>query len=934
MTQPDADAEPGMTAVAATGRGGRAWLEGLLLVGLGTLLYTILFARLYFRDDTVMGGDTQVLWSLNHLALYALKAYGTFLWWDPTALGGWPAYVNLSVGWFNYLGPWSLLWLGPFTLLAPLLDLSVNQVLVFQKTILCFVLNATGAWLLSREILRSRAARIFVMLGFALGAMPFQGFRDSVLWENMAPTLFLFWTLVRLVERRDLASLKLVYLFAALGAASLSYATLQVAIWWFFAAIFLIVLVHPSVLRTVGQLHVALWRQPGGRAFLAVAVLAVLAGLVALTAPVMFHLGELLRVLGIGPVDWDTDAGGNFGSLMAHHQGWSVLLTWAPFSDLYEAGLGLKNVLGDINRAGIDQRYLGIATLPLLLVALLRGERLRWLVVLLLTWFLCALFVAYTRENQAIVALMDHAAVFRNIRTIANTLPRDVPSLFLLIAAGLGVDALLRRRDMPGDGWLRVLLVLLAAAAAAALLASILPVFAAVRHSLGHIGIFLGALSLLALAMTFAAGHGARRTMAIGFLLLVACDLTLSSSHYWQRGLVWFRNAGPHSLPQIDVLRPIDSAGQNWPGAYAGVIHNAYVGPILGLRPWLVLESRPERQALLPNWNAEIRTMSRYPDASLQRDVAEMPFAAIRDIDAAELPAAGMLLHRPPSPEVAPVADAGDSDSIVLRSFAPARFEFDVQTAAPAYLLLRDNDDRFWTARVNGEAVPILRADFTQKAILLPAGEARVTFDYDPWPVRLAWWVYYLLLASLLALLLARGGGHRRTGLCLAGAGAIVLAAYGATLLLAASRADQAVAAAQARLDAGLSGTTLRLPGGREVPLRPGTVGALERVHLDANGLSTVAGWVVEPQTGMPADGVHLFVGDAYWTSVTPDLVRADIGGRVPSGFTLTGHGMDSSTIADVRAFASFPGGYAHAIGGAPVRHADPPWTPPPLPKD
>ena len=220
MAQPEAGAGgEGIASGAAAGRG-RAWLEGLLLVGLGTLLYTVLFARLYFRDDTVMGGDTQVLWSLNHLALYALKAYGSFLWWDPTALGGWPAYVNLSVGWFNYLGPWSLLWLGPFTLLAPLLDLSVNQVLVFQKTILCFVLNATGAWLLSREILRSRAARIFVMLGFALGAMPFQGFRDSVLWENMAPTLFLFWTLVRLVERRDLASLKLVYLFAALGAAS------------------------------------------------------------------------------------------------------------------------------------------------------------------------------------------------------------------------------------------------------------------------------------------------------------------------------------------------------------------------------------------------------------------------------------------------------------------------------------------------------------------------------------------------------------------------------------------------------------------------------------------------------------------------------------------------------------------------------------------
>src|SRR5436190_19573794 len=68
-----------------------------------TGLYSFYFTRQYLRGDIVMGGDTQLLWSLNYLALYSIREYGEFLWWDPTALNGWPAYVNLTAGWFNYL---------------------------------------------------------------------------------------------------------------------------------------------------------------------------------------------------------------------------------------------------------------------------------------------------------------------------------------------------------------------------------------------------------------------------------------------------------------------------------------------------------------------------------------------------------------------------------------------------------------------------------------------------------------------------------------------------------------------------------------------------------------------------------------------------------------------------------------------------------------
>ena len=60
------------------------------------------FTRQFLRGDIVLGGDTQLLWSLDSLALQTLRGFGEFLWWDPTAINGWPGYVNLTAGWFNY----------------------------------------------------------------------------------------------------------------------------------------------------------------------------------------------------------------------------------------------------------------------------------------------------------------------------------------------------------------------------------------------------------------------------------------------------------------------------------------------------------------------------------------------------------------------------------------------------------------------------------------------------------------------------------------------------------------------------------------------------------------------------------------------------------------------------------------------------------------
>ena len=51
---------------------------------------------------------------------------------------------------------------------------------------------------------------------------------------------------------------------------------------------------------------------------------------------------------------------------------------------------------------------------------------------------------------------------------------------------------------------------------------------------------------------------------------------------------------------------------------------------------------------------------------------------------------------------------------------------------APGYLLLLDTYFPGWSATVNGEPAPILRADYNFRAVSLPAGRSTVCFSYRP----------------------------------------------------------------------------------------------------------------------------------------------------------------------------------------------------------
>lgn len=115
--------------------------------------------------------------------------------------------------------------------------------------------------------------------------------------------------------------------------------------------------------------------------------------------------------------------------------------------------------------------------------------------------------------------------------------------------------------------------------------------------------------------------------------------------------------------------------------------------------------------------------------------------AALRALRAGETTFA---LHDPVAPLLTPPDDY--EGAVIVESYAATEVVLSVQTNAPAYLLLRDAWYPGWRALLNGDPVPVQRANVMFRAVRVPAGEHTVAFTFEPllwwrslWFGRLAW---------------------------------------------------------------------------------------------------------------------------------------------------------------------------------------------------
>lgn len=96
-------------------------------------------------------------------------------------------------------------------------------------------------------------------------------------------------------------------------------------------------------------------------------------------------------------------------------------------------------------------------------------------------------------------------------------------------------------------------------------------------------------------------------------------------------------------------------------------------------------------------------------------------------------------------------ARQGGSGTVVVQTESPERLRIDYNADAPSTLLITEAWYPGWQATLDGEAIPIQRADLLLSAIAVPEGQHTVLMEFRPQSLSLGAWIS-LVVAGLLIL--------------------------------------------------------------------------------------------------------------------------------------------------------------------------------------
>jgi len=79
----------------------------------------------------------------------------------------------------------------------------------------------------------------------------------------------------------------------------------------------------------------------------------------------------------------------------------------------------------------------------------------------------------------------------------------------------------------------------------------------------------------------------------------------------------------------------------------------------------------------------------------------------------------------------------------------PARVTISTKMETPGLVVLADLWDKGWNAYLDNRPVPILRTNHAIRSVVVPTGEARLEFRYEPASLRLGLWLFALATVTL-----------------------------------------------------------------------------------------------------------------------------------------------------------------------------------------
>jgi hypothetical protein len=161
-------------------------------------------------------------------------------------------------------------------------------------------------------------------------------------------------------------------------------------------------------------------------------------------------------------------------------------------------------------------------------------------------------------------------------------------------------------------------------------------------------------------------------------------------------------------------------------------------------------QSPVDRRALRRLYTGEIRIfqyVEQLPRAFIvhQFEVLDDPEAVLRRLvqEGFDPRRTVLLESQPPGSIRGPAAGDARGEAEVI-SYSPERILIEATTEREGFLVLCDTFYPGWKARVDGEPVPQMNADYLFRAVPVPAGSSVVELRYEPFSYRLGIWLSLL----------------------------------------------------------------------------------------------------------------------------------------------------------------------------------------------
>ena len=120
-----------------------------------------------------------------------------------------------------------------------------------------------------------------------------------------------------------------------------------------------------------------------------------------------------------------------------------------------------------------------------------------------------------------------------------------------------------------------------------------------------------------------------------------------------------------------------------------------------------------------------------------------------------------MRTRSPDATPLPPRRPGGSWAAVRFLADLPERAELSTSASSPSLLVLTRSWDPGWTAFVDGAKVPLLRAQLSYLAVVVPEGEHRLELAYRPLSFRIGLGLSAAGLLAVLALAFAGPPGRR-----------------------------------------------------------------------------------------------------------------------------------------------------------------------------